>query len=150
MLKKTSKRSIGKRSKAATNNVREQVFSRDLNTCIVSGSRWAWLYPCGGELTIQHAVKRGMGGSALYDDPDYLRAMCAVHNFLDGGGNADFREACLRNGWSAHRWVADRFGAKVIPVWYQDGWHLLQNGGRVKISDNTADLIWSDIYEQEA
>ena len=146
MLKKkqTRPKTIGQRSRANLAQVRERVYDRDGHTCIVAGSRWEWLYPCGGELSLQHSVPRGMGGSAKYDDVDFLRTMCVVHNVMETS-NAQFAQACQRNGWSVRRGIADQFGIKVIPVWYADGWHLLQGGERIRISKNTAEAIWSDM-----
>lgn len=135
---------IGKQSRAQVNRVREQVFERDGYRCVVADSLTALEYPCAGELTIQHAVSRGMGGSALFDGIDYLRAMCSFHNGLDTS-NALFRQTCLRNGWSIQRWMALSEGVKMIPVKYPDGWCLLQDGKRVPISDETAEAIQEDL-----
>jgi hypothetical protein len=85
-----------------------------------------------------------MGSSAKYDGVDYLRAMCSFHNGLEMS-RADFREACFRMGWSVRDWLADLEGIQTIPVWYEDGWHLLQNGIRVPISDNVAEQLWVDL-----
>ena len=136
--------SLGKQSRAQVNAVRQRVFSRDLNTCIVWGTEWFLAYPCAGALTIQHSVTRGMGGSAKYDGIDFLRTMCAHHNTLETA-NALFKDVCLENGWSVPRWLADTEGIRVIPVRYQDGWHLLQDGERVPISEDTAQQIWEDL-----
>lgn len=85
-----------------------------------------------------------MGGSAEFDGIDYLRAMCAGHNGMETH-HPDFALACRRNGWSVNRDMAKQFGIKVIPVWYSDGWHLLQNGSRIRISEDTAESILSDM-----
>jgi hypothetical protein len=135
---------IGKTSRKQVDAVREQVFDRDGNRCVVDGSEWSIAYPCAGILTIQHAVTRGMGGSAKYDGIDFLRSMCVYHNTLETA-NADFKDACLANGWSVPRWLADTEGIHVIPVLYPDGWHLLQHGERLPIGDETAATIWSDL-----
>lgn len=140
--------SIGKKSKAQVDKVRELVFQRDNNRCIVTGSRWAWIIPCGGELTIQHAVARGMGSSAKYDEPKHLRAMCAIHNQVETS-NADFAEACERMGWSVRRWVADQAKIEVAPVWYVDGWHLLKENDRVLISPEEAQALSDELYGKE-
>ena len=140
---------IGKRSKAQVNKVRKLVFERDRHLCVVHGSLWQRLEPCWGDLTVQHAVARGMGGSAKWDGIDYLRAMCSHHNTLDTA-SSEFRKACIRNGWSMPRWLAEQnYPAKLLPVRYSDGWHLLQDGERIRISDATAVRIMSDIYGDE-
>lgn len=128
---------VGKTSKAQVAKIRQQVFERDDHRCIVSGSNWGLAVPCAGDLTIQHAVTRGMGGSALYDGADFLRAMCSIHNGLDTS-SADFRAECLRKGWSVPRWLADTQGIKNIPVWYADGWFLLQDGLKISITETEA------------
>jgi hypothetical protein len=135
---------IGKQSRKQVDAVRQEVFTRDNETCIVAGTVWEGVYPCGGSLTIQHSVARGMGGSAQYDGIDYLRAMCAVHNGLDTA-NAAFHNACIALGWTVPRWLADTEGIRVVPVFYRDGWHLLQNGERIRISDKTAGMIHADL-----
>lgn len=135
---------IGKQSRTQVAKIREQVFERDNHQCVVSGSMSSLEWPCAGGLTIQHAVGRGMGGSAAVDGIDYLRAMCAYHNQLDTS-SADFHRACLRNGWSVTRWMAQRKGILVIPVKYPDGWHLLQHGERIRISEKTAETIQEEL-----
>jgi hypothetical protein len=135
---------VGKQSRKQVNAVRDKVFARDNHTCIVAETVWSGVYPCGGQLTIQHAVARGMGGSARYDGIDYLRTMCLLHNGLDTS-NAIFHDVCLKLGWTVPRWLADTEGIRVIPVFYQDGWHLLQNGERIRISDKTAGTIHADL-----
>lgn len=117
-----------------------------METCCVDGT-WASLrWGCAGELTIQHAVGRGMGGSAKYDNIDFLRTMCARHNMLETA-DADFAKACVENGWSIPRWFADRFSVRAVPVLYSEGWYLLQNGNRLPISDKTAESIKSDFED---
>ena len=106
---------------------------------------WAMIVPCGGSLTIQHAVARGMGSSAKYDEPKYLRAMCAVHNQAETA-NALFAQACLRMGWSARRWVADQSLMGDLPVWYQDGWFVLKDNERLPISQREAERKHEMIY----
>jgi hypothetical protein len=138
--------SVGKKSKAQVNKVRSELFQRDNETCVVQGSEWAIAYPCFGDLTVQHGVGRGMGSSAKYDGIDFLRTMCAGHNGMETS-HPFFAAACHRNGWSIERWVADRYGAKSIPVLYHDGWHLLQNGSRLPISEATANAIWDDLHD---
>lgn len=137
--------SLGKKSKKQVDAVRQLVFDRDKRRCIVTGSMWSRLIPCGGNLTIQHAVARGMGSSAKYDEPVFLRTMCAVHNQMETS-NALFAQACKRMGWSVSRWVADQANIEKVPVWYEDGWHLLKENERFPISPKQADANRDDIY----
>lgn len=140
---------IGQRSKAQVNKVRKQVYDRDNGICVVTGSLWSRLEPCQGDITIQHAVTRGMGSSAKWDGADYLRTMCWYHNFLDTHSE-EFRKACKRNGWSVPRWVGEQHEIKLVPVRYFDGWHLLQDGERIRISDRTAADLLAEMYPDEA
>lgn len=140
--------SIGKQSKSAVNRVRDGIYIRDKNRCVVSGTPVGVNIPCAGELTIQHAVKRGMGGSAKYDLPVYLRAMCAHHNTLDAN-DARFNQFCIVNGWSVPRWVADRDMIAVVPVRYADGWHLLNEFERVRIPDRVAFSLIDNLYGEQ-
>ncbi len=135
---------VGKVSRKQVDAVRGQVFERDGHVCIVAGTVWERVYRCGGQLTVQHSVARGMGGSARYDGIDYLRTMCAVHNGLDTS-DATFHSVCLGLGWTVPRWLADTEGIRTIPVSYVDGWHLLQNGERVWISETTATALQMDL-----
>lgn len=139
---------IGKQSKTAVNRVREAVFIRDKNRCVVEGTPVGVNIPCVGELTIQHSVKRGMGGSARFDKPVYLRAMCSHHNSLDAS-DARFNEMCKVNGWSVPRWVADRDMIACVPVRYADGWHLLNGMERIRIPDRVAFSLIDNLYGAE-
>ena len=130
--------SIGKKSKRAVDAIREKIYARDGFVCVAS----AWGSPCRGRLTIQHAVKRGMGGSNLWDTPKYLRTMCAKHNDEDAS-HADFRRRCLLNGWSISRNEAIANPEADVPVLYPDGrWYLLDDAfNREPISDVGAALL---------
>lgn len=147
-MKLNKRLSVGKKSKKNVEMARAQVYERDLHTCIVAGSIMAWRFPCSGPLTIQHAYKRGVGSSAQYDGLDCLRAMCWLHNGL-AESDAKFAAYCVKMGWAAPRWVHDRGLTKLLPVWYADGWHLLQDGERVRISQKTADDCHAEIYGKE-
>lgn len=112
------KKSIGQRSKQQVDGHRQAVYFRDDHRCIVAFSAPTRQHPCSGDLTIQHALKKGAGGSALVDGPEYLRTMCFTHNTLDGS-DADFNAACIRNGWSIPR-VTAPYDPSRIPVLYPD------------------------------
>lgn len=137
--------SIGKRSRAQVSAVRQQVFDRDDHRCVVSGSIWSTVQPCGGVLTIQHRVGRGMGGSAMFDAPSSLLAMCAVHNAL-AEASSEFANYCQRNGLSIPRRVAAQFPIGRIPARYSDGWHLLDGVERFMIPDGVAEDLMAEIY----
>jgi hypothetical protein len=137
--------SIGKRSRRQVDAHREIVFERDNHTCVVSNSLWSKLIPCGGALTIQHRVTRGMGGSAKYDDPPYLLAMCAIHNALEPA-SVSFRDFCERQGYSVPRWVMNRHAINRVPVKYDSDWYLLSGTDRFKIPERTAVEMLDEIY----
>lgn len=140
--------SIGRRSKYQVAKSRPIVYERDHSECVVAGSIWQTVQPCGGILTLQHRVGRGMGGSAKYDAPNYLLTMCVVHNGLVES-SYEFRNYCDRNGISIRRAVADRVDVASIPVRYVDGWYLLSGNTRFPIADSTAEAIISELYDFE-
>lgn len=119
---------VGKTSKRQLDKVRRLVFERDGGTCIAAGS-FAW---CGGPLTLQHRVGRGMGGSAQYDTPAHLVTFCQIHNELQTA-NAQFATICQSRGWAIPRWAAERVSVTIIPCHYPvSGWHLLFEDGTVE------------------
>lgn len=140
--------SVGKKSRSQVNRIRNEVYLRDKHECVVAGSAIGYLKPCVGELTIQHAFTRGMGSSARYDDIDCLRTMCAYHNGIIES-DALFAKHARNHGWAAPRWVHDRGYSRVLPVWYSDGWYLLQDGQRIEISHEKAVECYLDIYGKE-
>lgn len=136
---------IGKKSKRQVDAIRQTVFDRD-DGCVVVGSSWGRLVACGGGMTVQHRVARGMGSSAKYDSAEFLLTMCAVHNQLETA-SAEFRSLCERNGWSMPRWVPARYAVHQVPARYPDGWYFLNSTGqRVAISDRFAVALIDDIY----
>lgn len=139
--------SIGRKSRSQVSKNRQQVFTRDHMCCVVQGSLWARLEPCRGQLTVQHRVGRGMGGSAKYDAPEYMVAMCAHHNQLQTS-SAEFAKACERLGWSVRRSVADLYAVTGIPVFYGcEGWFLLSTDfRRVLISNEEAEDYMALLY----
>lgn len=113
------KASRAARSRYAVNLEREPVYIRDGHQCVVAGSTFAAEWPCSGDLTIQHSIGKGAGGSALYDGPECLRTMCGWHNTL-AEINSKFAKACLWFGWSIPRgWTT--IDPEVVPVRYPDG-----------------------------
>ena len=141
--------SIGKKSKSQVAKLRPLIYERDGHECVVSGSLWSMLIPCGGQMEIQHRVKKGMGGSALYDGPEYLVTMCHIHNSMDGGGSVEFRAACIRSGWSVERWVAESTPMSRVPIRYRDQWCLLSGLRRHTISELTAIDMMTELYGED-
>lgn len=136
---------VGRKSKAQVAKVRKLVFERDGDACVVSHTKyWA---SCTGELTIQHRIARGMGSSALVDEPKYLVSMCAYHNFLDAS-DAVFHKFCIEQGYSAPRWILNRHQINRLPVCYADGWYLLDGNERFEIPESTAKEMMSEIYDE--
>jgi hypothetical protein len=137
---------IGKQSRAAMERSRANVYARDNETCVVTGTIWGTIHPCGGSMTLQHRVTRGMGGSAKWDSEPYLLAMCAIHNALEPA-SAEFRNFCERNGYSVPRWVAEQFPISRIPVRYPNGWFLLDGTSKYEVPENVALTLIEEIYE---
>jgi hypothetical protein len=86
-----------------------------------------------------------MGGSAQFDQVESLLVMCAIHNQMDAG-SMEFREACIRQGWSIPRWVVRSYAPGSVPVWYEDGWHWLEGDGRVPCTLRDAERRMGEIY----
>lgn len=114
--------SIGKRSKKQVEAIRERIYDRDRHQCAVKGSGHDWTFPCRGDLTIQHRVGRGMGGSASFDSPESLLTMCWLHNFLIEN-DQEFKQIALEEGWSVRR--NSQIQAKDVPVRIGSGLFLL-------------------------
>jgi len=124
----------GKRSKANVERVRQTVYDRDGGLCVARG----FMRPCAGDLTIQHRVGRGMGGSSQYDtSPVWLLSLCWGHNVLETE-NADAREAYTARGWAVPRWVVNSWDISDVPVCYVDGWHWLGDNERLSVTDQVA------------
>lgn len=139
---------IGKKSRAQVAAVREKVFERDEHRCVVQGSLWSMLVPCGGSMTVQHRVTRGMGSSAKYDAEPYLITMCAVHNGLEPA-SAEFRAFCERQGLSIPRWVVESTPIQRVPIWADGSWWLLSSNVRHRIPEPVARELMADIYGEE-
>ena len=140
--------SIGKKSRKQVEAVRQAVYDRDDHRCVVYGSLWSMLVPCGGSLTIQHRVTRGMGSSAKYDEAPYLLTMCSIHNGLEPA-SAEFRAFCERQGYSVPRWAAEQTPISRIPVRYEDSWFLLANSGKYAVPEPVAIDLMTELYGEE-
>lgn len=132
-LLRPTARTIGQLSRAQVEKIREDIYTRDDHQCICARSAWAIKWPCWGILTIQHAMGKGMGGSALFDGPELLRTMCLGHNNLLES-NAPFARAGLLLGWSLKRNRKD-ITPSDVPVRYPDGhdYRLFGNFGRALV-----------------
>lgn len=104
-------------------STRRLVFERDNMLCVSCGS---------SDLTIQHRISKGMGGSKILDSPSNLLTLCLLCNErLES--DAEFAALGKRFGWKLHR------NRDVIPsnerCWYPaDGrwWLLDDEGNRVE------------------
>ena len=140
---------IGKQSRKQVQAVRKQVFERDGHVCVVANTTQAHFHPCWGDLTIQHRVGRGMGGSALYDSPEYLVTMCLGHNLLIES-DPTFALYCRMRGLSVPRWLAAQFNVSQIPVRTGDGWFMLSSDGRRhSVASITAETVLEEIYYRD-
>lgn len=127
------------KSKDPSKRVRELVYRRDNGVCVAEDHS-----PCGGIMTVQHRVGRGMGGSGMpgINAPSNLIAMCYSHNLLIES-SADFRDFALRNGWSIPRNWTPSLEPADIPVRYHDGPHLIDaDGNRSPVSEVIAAELW--------
>jgi hypothetical protein len=123
--RKGKRKTIGQQSRAAIDEIREQVYVRDDYHCIAAGFVGQDnVDECAGRLTPQHRVGRGFGGSALFDRPGYLLTMCIWHNTL-AERDADFADLCTTNGWSIPRHSPGATDPTKVPVLYSDGWYVL-------------------------
>lgn len=139
---------VGKKSRKQLSKARERVFERDGYQCITAGA-YGPVGACDGDLTIQHRVSRGMGGSALYDTvPGFLVTMCWAHNMAETQ-DADIHDKFLLFGWSVPRWVIRAWSIETVPVAYADGWHLLVEEKRQPIAQEAALTIMGEIYGEE-
>ena len=123
--------------------VRNDVFKRDGFQCVATETTFG--LRCSTDLSVQHRVKRGMGSSSRYDAPNYLLAMCGLHNSMDAS-DAVFRTFSIRYGWSAPRWVAERELMSRVPVFYGYGWFLLDGLERFRIPERVALDLMGEIY----
>lgn len=134
---------IGKKSKQQVAKIREAVLRRDGERCVAAGVFGF----CGGPLTIQHRVGRGMGGSAQYDTMAHLVTMCQTHNELQTA-SAKFNDICQHRGWSVPRWATEQTDVQLIPVWYPwKGWFTLWEDGSVRqATELEASAVYLALY----
>lgn len=101
---------------------RLKVFDRDGWACVACGVQ--------SELTLQHRINRGMGGSKLFDGYECLIVLCAGCNTrLEQ--DADYAELGRRRGWKLPR--NRRVYPAHEPVFYHGDprqWLLDEDGER--------------------
>lgn len=127
---------------------RKHVYRRDRDRCVAC--EYLFGRVSDDQLTLQHRVSRGMGGSARYDEtPAGLIAFCAGHNLAETA-EAKFAGQCVENGWSVPRWVIDRgWPIETIPIRYVDGWFFLDGIERVAVTAEIARDRMLEIYGPE-
>jgi hypothetical protein len=129
---------------AVPKKIRDEVFFRDRDECVVSRSPWAAVWPCAGALTLQHRRGRGMGGAKNAHDVWNLCVMCAVHNQLETS-DAVFHQVCVDHGWSVPRWSGIP-SAKVVPLWAGGCWWFLTDTGRQEVSLVEVEARMRELY----
>lgn len=97
---------------------RAKIFERDSQRCVACSSSQ--------DLTIQHRVSRGMGGSKLYDRPAFLITMCWKCNTMLESDSARAEEG-RANGWKISRNTNPPTDPTEIPVKIASRWYLLDN-----------------------
>ena len=139
--------SLGSKSKSQAEKLRKPVYKRDHHECVACGYAWTSGRMPVDQLSIQHRVGRGMGGSALYDKTaSSLITFCIWHNVQETA-DADFHKLCLHNGWSVPRWVPERrWPMESVPVRYVDGWFFLVGLERVGVKRGVAEERMVEIY----
>lgn len=108
-----------------TEKVRRTVYERD-QECVARGTLTG---RCWGQMTVQHIVGRGMGGSHRFDGAEWLVTMCNWHNGQIED-NANARILARRAGLSVARGIAERMSGALVR--YPDGtwYHLNADGTR--------------------
>lgn len=107
--------SLAKKSKAQVEKVREDIYLRDEYRCLAASH----LMDCFGGITVQHAMGKGMGGSAMFDSPELLRVLCFGHNGrLESEAKLAHRARLA--GWSLKR-MDQSIDPLQVPVRYPDG-----------------------------
>ena len=142
--------SLGKKSKSQVERLREKVYKRDGYGCVACRVIFRFENAFRDDLTIQHRVSRGMGGSARYDTSmAFLISFCAGHNLAETA-EAKFAQQCIDYGWAVPRWVVDRgWPIETVPVRYHDGWWMLDDVDRVPVTDKIARDRMLEIYGPE-
>lgn len=96
---------------------RRLVYERDEHQCTARGQLPG---QCWGHLDIGHIIGRGMGGSDLHDEPDWLLAQCRRHNGLIEDAVGEVRELIRRLGMQVSRYNPPERAEVRYPdgVWY--------------------------------
>jgi 5-methylcytosine-specific restriction endonuclease McrA len=111
---------------AITAKLRQAIFDRDGRKCVACNSA--------SNLTIQHRVSKGMGGSKLYDTFPYLITMCQPCN-VGLESNYELAEQGRFNGWKLSRNTRPPVNPEEVPVKIGATWFYLDsNGGKTPIT----------------
>jgi len=114
---------------AISPKLRQAVFDRDGNKCVSCGTI--------DNLTIQHRVSKGMGGSKQFDTVAYLLTLCLICN-VRLEADADFAKLGIDYGWKIRRNTLESLDPTAVIVKYADGWYRLdEQGTKIKIGNNT-------------
>ena len=101
---------------------RKKLFARDEEVC--------WHCGTTEQLTVQHRVNRGMGGSNRRDNPANLILLCWFVNFeMEASSRA--AESARRAGWKVDRGAVP----ELTPVYHYptNSWYLLDNAWGRKV-----------------
>ncbi len=114
---------------AISSKVRTAIFERDKNRCV------ACLSP--NNLTIQHRVGRGMGGSKKYDSPAFLITMCLECN-TKLESDSVWAEIGRENGWKLSRNANPPVDPESILVKVGKRWYHIDNDYNIKEGEKSA------------
>lgn len=106
--------------KSVSEAARQLVYERDGWRCAACGHAW--------DLTIQHRVSKGMGGSKRLDDPSNLLTLCQRCN-VRLEADAEFARAGRAAGWKLYR--NRSVDPALEPCWFplERRWFLLHPDG---------------------
>lgn len=106
---------------------RQMVYDRDGNRCVACYDS--------NNLTLQHRVSKGMGGSKLYDQPAFLVTMCLTCNLALESDYVKAEQGRF-NGWKLSRNTRPPVDPEKIPVKIGKEWFLLDNhGGKTPLTN---------------
>lgn len=102
------------------------IYERDSFQCVACQSMQ--------NLTLQHRVSKGMGGSKLYDLPAFLITMCLKCN-TELESDYKWAEEGRFNGWKILRITKPPSDPEKIPVKIGKEWFFLDNeGGKTPVT----------------
>jgi hypothetical protein len=98
--------------------IREAIYARDGHRCVACLTS--------NNLTLQHRVSKGMGGSKLFDTPALLITMCLSCN-VELESSSSKAERGRENGWKISRNAYPPIDPTTIPVKIGKRWFYLDN-----------------------